>query len=157
MAHWDLRCAETSKLPASEAFAGLDGVRVAVDLPTEAAATLGVEKGAISDRVDRQLRAAKIRNLSREESVRQGAAELCVSIRATQFNEPALIAYCVDVTLREPALLVRDRGQSIVAVTWRSPGIVAAGKSPLAESILRQIDKQVDYFVRGYRAANTVR
>ena len=157
MAQWDLRGADPSNLPASEALIGLNGVRVAVDLPTEAAAALGVEKGAISDRVDRQLRTAKIRNLSREESVRQGAAELCVSVRASQVNEPALVAYRLDVTLLEPVLLVRDRGKSIVAATWRSPGIVAAGKSPLAESILRQVDEQLDYFVRAYRAVNAVR
>jgi hypothetical protein len=154
MAQRNLRSDEASRLPPSEGLIGVDGVLLVVDVLAETATTLGIESATIAGRVDRQLRAARIRNLSREESVRQGAAELCVSIHASKAAEPAQVAYCLSVKLREPVLLVRDRARSVVAVTWQSPGIVAAGQAPLSESIMQQIDEQVEYFIRSFREAN---
>jgi hypothetical protein len=156
MAQGDLGADEAAQIPIYEALVGLDGVLPKIDIPSETAVGLGVDGANIAERVNRQLRAANMRNFGREESVRQGVAELCVSIRAAQLKDPAVVAYHLDVALREPALLVRARERSIVAVTWQAPGVVSAVKSPSADSILRQIDEQIDYFIRSYRAANQI-
>jgi len=156
MAQRDLRADETAPTPISQALIGLDGVLPKIDLPTATAVELGLDGNNVADRVNRQLHDAKVRNFGREESVRQGVAELCVSIRASQLKDPAVVAYHLDVVVREPALLVRDRERSIVAVTWRAPGLVSVEKTPSADSILRQIDEQIDYFIRSFRAANQI-
>jgi hypothetical protein len=154
VAAWSLRAQTASpKLPA-EGLAGLDGVLVVVDLPADTAALLGVDQATIAGRVDRQLRAARVRNLSREEPVRQGAAELRISLRASNVEDPTCIAYSITAAVWEPATLIRDRTKVVLASTWQSPGLTSAGKMPLAGTTLQRIDEQVDVFTRAYRMAN---
>lgn len=151
---WNLGAQGQAPAPPSEGLAGLDGVLVAVDLPSETATLLRIDKSAIADRVDRQLRTAGVRNLGREESIRQGAAELRVTLRAARIEDSAQVAYGLSIGVWEPVQLVRDRSRTHVAATWQSPGVVAAGQPPLTDVVLRQFDEQVAAFVRGYREAN---
>jgi hypothetical protein len=151
------RTQQQAQTPPSAGLVGLDGVLVAVDLPTETAALLRIDRTTVADRVDRELRAARIRNLSRESPTRQGAAELRITLRAARLSDPALVAYQLAITVWEPAQLVRDRTKTVLAATWQSPGVLAADKPPVVDTALQQVDEQLDVFVRAFRAANARR
>lgn len=157
MVNQQLRAEDDAGRSRLGALAGLDGVLVEVGISDEVAAVLGVKKSAIGERVERRLEAGKVRNLSREESVRQGAAKLCVAVQSIRVGKSAEQLWRVDVSIREPVLLVRDPQRSIVATTWQGPSVVVGGEGVTAESAVKQLEEQIDNFARSYHEANKVR
>lgn len=134
---------------------GLSGVGVLVEkLPTEVEQE-GLTKNQLQIEIESKLRAAGIRVLTKEESLRTlGEPYLYININVnTAKTESDIYPYTIDVMLIQKVSLLRNPEQTTYAVTWSTGGIGSIGKQTLSQ-LHGSIGEVVDVFIKAYLTAN---
>jgi hypothetical protein len=136
-----------------ESLRDLDGVRVAVEELSPAAAASGLSSQRLQQAVEQQLREAGVRLLPAG-TFPLGDPFLRVRVDATQYRD--VVAYSVEVDFVQVVFLRRNPAVTFNrAETWKAPaalGIVEPDK--LADAVSRALAGAIDQFVREYRAVN---
>lgn len=110
---------------------GLGGVRVWVAPIDEQAEQAGLDRAAIQQVVEQQLRTAGVRTLSGKECLNTpGMPYLTVSIEAQEAGG-GLFIYALAVQLMERATPDRDKDLWLGAVTWESRTLGTVGRNKL--------------------------
>jgi len=134
---------------------GLRGLGVLVErLPPE------VEKeGLIWDQlqleIELKLRAAGIKVLTREETLRApGEPYLYININVNiAKTESEIYPYSIDALLLQKVSLLRDPKLTTYAMTWSTGGVGSISKE-LLNQLRSSVEDIVDVFIRAYRAEN---
>lgn len=116
---------------------GLTGVRVWVAPIGEQAEQAGLDRAAVQQAIENQLRTAGVRTLSGKECLNTpGMPYLTVSIEAQEAGN-GLFVYALAVQLMERTTPDRDKQLWLGAVTWesRTLGTVGRNKLPALESV----------------------
>lgn len=137
---------------AQEPFRGLRGVGVLVDAVKPEGQQAGLVAGEVQTQVERRLREAGVRVLTREEAVETpGMPYLYVYVDTTKIPAGSY-AYAVRVSLNQGVALDRNVAIKIHTETWNSAGVGAVAADKL-QQIGKAIDAKVDEFIAAYQSA----
>lgn len=140
---------------AKETLRGLPGVAVVIEPLHANAEQDGLTQRLLQEDVERRLRAAGIRVLSREEwQHTPGSPYLYVNVAALKKNY-GLYAYAIEVCLNQLVTLIRNHHIHEFAETWETREVGTVGEDQLL-TIRESVKAHVDAFIRDYFAVNAL-
>lgn len=145
--------AQTAEEIAQEPFRGLNGVGVLVDAVKPEGQKAGLISSEVEAQVERRLREAGVRVLTRAEAVETpGMPYLYVYVDTTK-TDAGSYAYVVRVSLNQGVALDRDSAIKVHTETWNSGNVGAVAAEKL-QQVGKAIDAKVDEFITAYHSAN---
>ncbi len=142
-----------------ESLAGLTGVYVIVERVDPDAEQEGLDQSTLQTDVEVKLRQAGIRVLTKTEAlVTPGAPNLHLMVDTMKLSGAALPIYAVSfhLELNQEVMLARKPTIALLAPTWSTSGIGAAGTKAL-HRMRENVRDLVDRFINAYLAANPKR
>ena len=135
-----------------ESLVGLSGVYLAFEHIDPIVEGLGLTQSAIQTTVELELRKAKIRILTVEESRKTpDKAYLYISIN-TIARDPGIVAFNVSVSLKQKVQL--SNGKEVFASTWDTASVGTVGSDKIDQIRTGGLVQKLEIFANDFLAAN---
>ena len=127
-------------------LSGIEGFRVEVGAISKVALTLGIDESRLQIFTREHLRRTNI-------SVGDFPAILTVSLRTVE-HPTAVLAYCLEVEVRQVVHITRTSQIQLLAPTWASGTLTMVTRASLVRSVEGALAGLLDDLARDYRLVN---